>query len=120
MMNNIQVGNIGEQAAAHYLCQTGYEILTQKYRTKLGEIDIIAKCKDTLVFVEVKARRSTRCGFPAESVTHRKQQKIMNTAMYYLNSTKQNHSYCRFDVIEIFLSDGVMIKYNHIIDAFRK
>lgn len=120
VVNHIQVGNIGEQAAAHYLWQAGYELVVQKYRTKLGEIDIIAKDKDTVVFVEVKTRRSIRCGFPAEAVTYRKQQKILNTAMYYLNYTQQQHCYCRFDVIEVFLSDGVMIKYNHIMDAFHK
>ncbi|WP_378955640.1 YraN family protein [Pelosinus sp. sgz500959] len=118
-MNNIEVGNLGEQAAADYLHQSGYEVLTRKYRTKIGEIDIIAKLKDTVVFVEVKTRRSTRCGFPAEAVTYRKQQKIMNTAMYYLSYTDQTQLYCRFDVIEVFLSDRTMIKYNHIIDAFR-
>lgn len=119
-MNNIQVGNIGEQAAVDILCQSGYELLARKYRTKMGEIDIIAQYKDTVVFIEVKTRRSTRCGFPAESVTFRKQQKIMNTAMCYLNYTGQTDRYCRFDVIEIFLSDLGTVKYNHIINAFSK
>lgn len=119
-MNHIEVGNIGEQAAVDYLCEAGYGLLAQKYRTKMGEVDIIADLGDTVVFVEVKTRRSTRCGFPAEAVTYRKQQKIMNTAMCYLNSTNQTHRFCRFDVIEIFLSDETMVKYNHIINAFGK
>jgi len=119
-MNNIQIGNIGEQAAATYLCQAGYELLMRNYRTKIGEIDIIAKLKDTVVFVEVKTRRSIRCGFPAESVTYSKQQKIINTAMCYLNYMNQSNLNCRFDVIEIFLSQQSIIKYNHIVNAFGK
>lgn len=119
-MNNIEIGNLGEQAAADYLCQAGYKLLAQKYRTKMGEIDIIALHQDTLVFVEVKTRRSTHCGFPAEAVTYRKRQKIINTALSYLTNTNQRTLYCRFDVIEIFLSGLTIINYNHIVNAFSK
>lgn len=120
MMNTIAVGDLGEQVAADYLYKAGYNILERKYRCKIGEIDIIAQINDILVFVEVKTRRSKTCGFPAEAVTYRKQQKIMNTALCYLKQIDQNNACCRFDVMEIFLSQLNVIKYNHIIDAFGK
>ena len=117
-MNTIQVGDIGEQAAANYLCDNGYLILERKYRRKIGEIDIIAKNSQTLVFIEVKTRSNIRYGYPAEAVTYHKQQKIMHTALCYLKQIKQDDACCRFDVIEIFLTDLNVVKCNHIINAF--
>jgi len=119
-MNTIKVGDLGEQAAADYLQEVGYELLERKYRLKIGEIDIIAKKDHTIVFIEVKTRRSTRYGFPAEAVTYRKQQKIINTALCYLKQINQNNASCRFDVMEIFLTELNVITYNHIMDAFSK
>ena len=119
-MDTIKVGNFGEQAAADYLSKAGYDILERKYRLNIGEIDIIAKKDNTVIFIEVKTRRSTRYGFPAEAVTYRKQQKIINTALCYLKQINQNNACCRFDVMEIFLSHLNEIKYNHIINAFGK
>lgn len=119
-MNTIQVGDIGEKAAANYLCNNGYQILERKYRRKIGEIDIIAKNNQTLVFVEVKTRSSSRYGSPAEAVNYHKQQKIMNTALCYLKQMNQDDARCRFDVMEIFLTDLNVVKCNHIINAFSK
>ncbi len=117
-MNHIEVGEIGEQAATDYLRKSGYLILARKYRSKTGEIDIIAKIKDVIVFVEVKTRRSKICGFPAEAVTYHKQHKIINTALCYLKQTGNNNAACRFDVLEILLSSRGKLEYNHIINAF--
>ena len=75
---------------------------------------------NTFVFIEVKTRRTTRYGFPAEAVTYRKQQKIMNVALCYLKQIAQNDACCRFDVMEIFLAELNVIKYNHIMNAFSK
>lgn len=119
-MNNIVVGDIGEQAAADYLQDAGYHILERKYRQKIGEIDIIAEFNNTVVFAEVKTRHSTRYGFPAEAVTYRKQQKIINTALCYLKQINQSNACCRFDVIEIFLAELNVVKCNHIINAFSR
>ena len=119
-MNTLLVGDLGERAAADYLQEAGYEILKRKYRLKIGEIDIIAKINNTLVFVEVKTRSNSRYGFPAEAVTYRKQQKIINMAQCYLNYINSTTACCRFDVIEVFLAELRVIKYNHIIDAFSK
>lgn len=119
-MNTIQVGDIGEQAAVDYLWAAGYTILERKYRRKIGEIDIIAKIHNTFIFIEVKTRSSTRYGFPAEAVTYQKQQKILYTALCYLQQIQQDDVCCRFDVIEIFLTNLNVVKYNHIQNAFTK
>jgi len=79
-----QLGKSGETTAVQYLKKNGYRILEQNYRTDLGEIDIIAKDKDTLVFIEVKARTSYRFGDPKYAVTQKKQRKISMVALSYL------------------------------------
>jgi putative endonuclease len=94
-----QFGKKSEDIAAKYLKKNGYKILQQNYRTKLGEIDIIAKDKDTIVFVEVKARRSLQFGNPKWAVTPKKQRKISMVALYYLKSAKLSHARARFDVV---------------------
>jgi putative endonuclease len=94
-----QFGKKSEDMAAKYLKKNGYKILQQNYRTKLGEIDIIAKDRDTIVFVEVKSRRSLQFGNPKWAVTPKKQRKISMVALYYLKSTKLSHVRARFDVV---------------------
>lgn len=116
-MNHIALGNIGENAAVDFLRKMGYEILDRNFRCKLGEIDIIAKNKKLLVFVEVKTRRNKLYGMPAEAVTYAKQQKIINTALYYLNGAGLSNPEVRFDVIEILYSEQG-IQCNHIVNAF--
>ncbi len=96
-----QYGKDSESIATRYLKKNGYKILEQNYRNKLGEIDIIAKDKKTLVFVEVKARRSSGYGSPKWAVTLKKQRKISMVALYYLKATKQNKVKARFDVVAI-------------------
>lgn len=106
-----QFGKEGEALAARHLKKNGYKILERNYRTKLGEIDIIARDRDTLVFVEVKAKRSDRFGGPKEAVTFKKQQKISRIALLYLNETNQNNIKARFDVVAILSSeDGTSIE----------
>ena len=94
-------GEKGESLAAWYLKKNGYKIIEQNYRTQLGEIDIIAKEKKTIVFVEVKARRSMRFGNPKWAVTPKKQRKISMVALYYLKTTNQTSAKARFDVVAI-------------------
>jgi len=96
-----QYGKDSESFAVRYLKKNGYKILEQNYRNKLGEIDIIAKDKKTLVFVEVKARRFGGYGSPKWAVTPKKQRKISMVALYYLKATKQNKVKARFDVVAI-------------------
>jgi putative endonuclease len=96
-----QYGEAGEALAARVLRQKGYKILATNYRTKLGEIDIIARHRDTIVFVEVKARQSLEFGSPKWAITPQKQRKISMVALYYLKTTRQGRSKARFDVVAI-------------------
>lgn len=96
-----QFGHDSESIAAKHLKKKGYKILELNYRNKLGEIDIIAKDKGTLVFVEVKARRTAGFGSPKLAITPKKQKKISMVALYYLKATKQVNVKARFDVVAI-------------------
>ena len=96
-----QFGLTGEALAERHLKQAGYRILERNYRTKLGEIDIIAKDRDTIVFIEVKTRRSEHYGSPKWAVTPKKQRKISMVALLYLKSTRQSQAKARFDVVSI-------------------
>lgn len=106
-------GTIGEIDAETYLKDNGYVIVATNYRNRLGEIDIIAKDKNVLVFVEVKSRATLAYGRLCEAVDFRKQQKIRKVAELYLVTTKNYYADVRFDVIEI-LGDEI----NHIVNAF--
>ena len=100
MLNkNQQYGKIGESLAVYHLKEKGYRILEQNHRNKLGEIDIIARDGESLVFVEVKSRRSDRFGSPKWAVTPAKQRKISMAALTYLKATGQLQAKARFDVV---------------------
>ena len=94
-------GKRSEDLAAWYLKENGYKIIEQNYRNRMGEIYIIAQEKKTIVFVEVKSRRSIRYGSPKWAVTPKKQRKISMVALYYLKATKQSDAKARFDVVAI-------------------
>ncbi len=94
----------GEKAAKAYLRGRGYTILEENYRTPLGEIDLIAREGDTLVFIEVKTRRSGLFGLPQEAVTAAKRHQIVKVAEYYLSRAGSPAADCRFDVVAVALS----------------
>jgi len=94
-------GTQSEALAAQYLKLKGYRILESNYRNRIGEIDIIAKEGTSLVFVEVKARKTERYGSPKNAVTEAKQLKISKTALAYLKETGQLNHKARFDVVAI-------------------
>ncbi|KPJ74724.1 MAG: hypothetical protein AMJ54_16685 [Deltaproteobacteria bacterium SG8_13] len=98
-------GRNSEALAARHLKLCGYRILEQNYRTRHGEIDIIARDKDAIVFVEVKARKTESCGNPKGAVTAEKQRKISMVALQYLKSTGQLTTRARFDVVAIHPSN---------------
>lgn len=98
-----EIGRFGEDAAVKHLKKKGYKIAARNYSCKFGEVDIIACQGDTLIFVEVKTRRSALYGTPAEAVTYNKRQHIVNTAKYYLMQTEYDGN-VRFDVIEVYLT----------------
>ncbi len=99
-------GKIGEEAALNFLKQNGYEILEQNYYYNHGEIDIVAKNENVLVFVEVKSRRSTTFGEPEESVTPKKQELLRRTAEGYVTEKNIGEMDCRFDVVSVVMSGG--------------
>jgi putative endonuclease len=96
-----QYGKKSENDAVRYLKKNGYRIIEKNYRTRLGEIDIIAKDDETIVFVEVKARRSTRYGHPKWAITPKKKRNMSMVALHYLKSTSQEKAKARFDVVTI-------------------
>jgi putative endonuclease len=94
-------GEKGEALAVRRLKKAGYKIIETNYRNRLGEIDIIAKENDTIVFVEVKSRRSVHFGNPKQAVTLQKQKKISMVALYYLKAMGLNSARARFDVVTV-------------------
>jgi putative endonuclease len=103
-----QFGRRSERLAVEYLKRTGYRILEINFRTRVGEIDIIARETGTIVFVEVKARASRRFGSPKGAVTATKQRKISMAALEYLKQSGQTADRARFDVVAIDTADGKM------------
>jgi len=102
MLNRRQkLGQTGEAMAERHLKKRGYQILERNYRNRLGEIDLIARDNGTLVFVEVKTRRSDRYGGPRFAITPQKQKKLSITALAYLKQTQQINCKARFDVVLI-------------------
>ncbi len=109
-------GNYGEGLACRELEKDGYVIIGRNYRYRSGEIDIIAEKDGIIVFVEVKLRTNTANGMPCEAVDLKKQKKIINTALMYIQQNNLSDNSFRFDVIEILALDNVMIR--HIKNAF--
>jgi putative endonuclease len=112
-------GKTGEDLAVAELERRGYAVLARRYRTKHGEIDIVARDGDTTVFVEVKARATAEFGTAAEAVTRRKQLQLASMARDYLARGNLTNVPCRFDVVAI---DGVgesavITVYRHAFDA---
>ena len=121
MGRNNLAGAWGEALAAEYLRKKRYQIVAAGYRSRFGEIDLIVKNREHLVFVEVKLRKSGSFAGAAEYVDRRKQDKIRVTASMYLaeNPTKLQP---RFDVVEIYAPLGTLTKepvINHLEDAFQ-
>lgn len=117
MQTRLSLGKKGELCASEFLFRQGYEIIARNYRCQWGEIDIIAKQKNEISFVEVKTRRSIRFGTPAAAVTKTKQAKIHYTAWTFLREFQLQYKHCWFDVIEIFVEKD-KAKIHHIKHCF--
>lgn len=115
-MQSNTYGKRSEIIACDYLKKKGYKILEVNYKNKVGEIDIIAKDNDYLVFVEVKSRISQKFGHPFEAIDERKQQKIHAVASLYMVKYDKYGCNCRFDAISILGLENPEI--THIVDAF--
>lgn len=119
-MLNCSIGKYGETLALNFLKNSNYLILTKNFRCKKGEIDIICKYNDIIVFIEVKTRYSNTFGTASSSVNFIKQNKIINVSKYYLQKNNLFNYFIRFDVIEVFLNTKKdTYDINHIPDAFR-
>ena len=102
----IELGAKGEELAVRYLKKRGYRIVERNYRTRLGEIDIIAEQGDDLVFIEVKTRSDTLFGSAFESVTKQKQKQLSKVALEYISKEDCHNRPARFDVVAIELQKG--------------
>ena len=118
LMNGVEKGRRGEDLAVAFLLERGYRILQRNWRKKTGEIDIIADKAGMLVFCEVKSRRGSSFGAGAEAVDPRKQHRIIQTALLYLQYFRLLDRPCRFDVIEIDFSGPNLPAVHHIPNAF--
>jgi putative endonuclease len=107
----ITTGKEGEKIAAAFLKKNGYRISEINFRCVLGEIDIIARDKGEIVFIEVKTRKSEELGYPEQAVGIRKQKKMSQLALWYLQKNNITDSGARFDVVAItMLPSGTEIK----------
>ena len=116
-LSNRLSGAWGEELALRYLTQQGYELVERNYRTRYGELDLILRHEDILVFVEVKLRRGVGFGDPLEAVTPRKQAAIRTLAERYLLDRQPSFDTLRFDVVGILVGKGAP-RVVHIEDAF--
>ena len=116
---SVQIGKAAESLACEFLQQHGLKLVTRNYQSRYGELDLIMQDHNHVVFVEVRFRRNNHYGSGAESVTASKQDKIIKTALYYLQQhPKQAKHPLRFDVISLSIADGhTDIKW--IKDAFQ-
>lgn len=112
-MNHRTYGNEGEQAACDFLVKRGWTVLDRNVRRGRGEIDIIARRRGVIAFIEVKRRSALGFGTPAEAVNHDKQRRILSAASIYLQENGLSEANIRFDIIEILAN-----KIRHIEAAF--
>ena len=108
------LGDYGEALAKKYCLAAGMKILAQNYKVRGGEIDIIAKDVDTIVFMEVKTRKSTKFGTPAEAIDYKKQQALYRTAERYLYENGLHENKARFDALLLSFTEEEKLSLKHI------
>lgn len=113
-LNNIELGKLGEDIATVYLKDLGYEILIRNWRFNRVELDIVARIDSTLVFCEVKTRRSTSYGNPSDAITPLKLQHIRTAALHWLTNHQTRHQGIRFDAISVIYRNGNPATICHI------
>jgi putative endonuclease len=116
--SNQRIGLHGEELAVGFLLKKGYAVLERNYRCKGGEVDIVASDGKTLVFVEVKTRRTLSYGVPQLSVTLFKQRQIMKASLTWISSHRSHEAPARFDVVAITLQSSGEPFIEHIQNAF--
>lgn len=116
-MDKSQTGRIGENFSEEYFIKRGYAVLERNYHSRYGEIDLIVRKGNFIVFVEVKTRGENSVSRPASSVNKAKRKKLILTAMMYMEDKPLN-LFSRFDVFEVWQKEGRIYKFNHIESAF--
>jgi putative endonuclease len=118
--NSYQKGQKGENRAAAYLRLKGYRVLERNYRVPQGEIDLIVRRGDMLVFVEVKARKGDSHGTPLEAVSPLKVRRVSAAAAIYLSGYQDSFAVCRFDIVTLGPEKNFLgfLKIRHFEDAF--
>lgn len=115
---HLRRGEVGEAAARKHLVGLGMKFLTANYRSRRGEIDLVLRDHDCLVFVEVKTRSSEAWTRPAAAVDSRKRRLVSLTAMDYVKRLKVPTPKVRFDIVEVLLADGKVEQVRHLPNAF--
>lgn len=115
---HLRRGKLGERAAKQHLQAQGLKFLTANYRSPRGEIDLVFRTADCLVFVEVKTRSSEDWGRPAAAVNARKKRLLSQAALDYLRLLKNPEVKTRFDIVEVLLSDGKVREIRHLPATF--
>ncbi len=113
-MSSVQAGRVGEAAAIEFLHKKGYKVLSKNFRSRFGEIDIVAQFKNVLVFVEVKTRWSKKFGYPEEAVTPSKVRSIIKTGDYFKLLNLGTPGLMRVDVIAIEVEGDEVVEIRHI------
>lgn len=115
---HLRRGRLGERAAKWHLCALGLKFLTANYRTKRGEIDLVFRDRDCLVFVEVKTRSSEEWNRPAAAVDRGKRTRITKASLDYLTLLGRPQVEVRFDIVEVLLEAGEVREVRHLPGAF--
>lgn len=115
---NLRRGKLGERAAKKHLQKAGLKFLVANFRSDRGEIDLVCRDQDCLVFVEVKTRSSEDWNRPAAYVNGRKRRLISQTAFDYLRLLKNPEVKIRFDIVEVLLADGEVREVRHLPNSF--
>ena len=115
---HLRRGELGERAARKHLQQLGLKFLTANFRSARGELDLIFRDADCLVFVEVKTRSSEDWTRPAAAVDARKRRLLSQTALDYLGLLKNPPVKIRFDIVEVLLQDGAVREVRHLPNTF--
>ncbi len=115
---HLRRGSLGEQAARRYLEQAGLKFLVANYRTPRGELDLVFRDGDCLVFVEVKTRSSEDWARPSAAVDAQKQRRLSRAALWYLRRIGRPQVKIRFDIVEVLLEEGLVREIRHLPNSF--
>lgn len=115
---HLRHGQLGERAAKRYLKRHGLKFLTANFRTERGELDLIFRDHDCLVFIEVKTRSSEDWVRPAKAVDKERRQRLTRAALDYLRLLKNPTVKVRFDIVEVLLNCGEVREVRHLTDSF--